>query len=129
MSRLRRGFSLLEVLIATAILALVFAYMSGAIVQGGYFQSKAPIYSQASLLIRGVVLDLEAEYASEGFPENDISNRRCDLPDDTDEAYECEYDLEKLDVDAADLGTMAANLMEQMTANVGEDGSILQDCM
>lgn len=113
-------------LIATAILAIVFSYMAGAIIQGGFLQQKAPIYSQASLLTRGAVLDVEAEYASEGFPENDVSNEHCELPRDAGRDYECEYDLEKLDVDESELGQMAANLLEQLMAGAGDNGSILQ---
>ncbi len=123
---MKRGFSLLEVLIATAILAVIFAVMSGTIISGGFMQAKAPLYTQAALLLRGVVLDLEAEYAAEGFPEEDELGRDCDLPRDAGRDYTCSYDIEKLDIDEGELGEMAANLLEQLTAGVGEQGSILQ---
>ena len=113
-------------MIATAILAVVFAYLSGSIIQGGFLQAKAPLYTQSSLLLRGVVLDLEAEYWTEGFPENAVSNKHCELPRDAGKGFECEYDLEKLDLDQGQLGEMASNMLEQIMGGVGENGSILQ---
>lgn len=119
-----RGFSLLEIMIATAILAIIFAYVSGTVMQGGFFQSKAPIYTQASLLVRGVVLDIEYEYQRDGFPSNDISSKRCELPDGAGDGFECSYDLEKLDVENNDLSGMANEVLEQMLGQ-SEDGNIL----
>ena len=120
------GFSLLEIMVATSILAVVFAYTSGAVIQGGYFQVKAPLLSQASLLVNGVVLDLEEEYRADGFPSNDLTNRRCELPGDFDEQFECTYDLEQLDMDQAQLAEMANKVIENMMAGSGgEDGNLL----
>lgn len=121
----KAGFSLLEILVATSILAVVFAYTSGAVIQGGYFQAKAPLLSQASLLVNGVVLDLEEEYRADGFPSNDLTNRRCELPGDFDEQFQCNYDLEKLDMDQAQLAEMANKVIENMMAGSGEDGNLL----
>jgi prepilin-type N-terminal cleavage/methylation domain-containing protein len=122
----RRGFSLLEILVATAILAIVFAYVSGSVISGGFLQQKAPLYSNAALLIRGAVLDAEASYRKDGFPENDVENERCELPDDIGDGYECEYDVEKLEIEGDELGQMAGQLMENLLAGTGEGGSILQ---
>jgi prepilin-type N-terminal cleavage/methylation domain-containing protein len=121
-----RGFSLLEILIATAVMAVVFSYLSSAFIQGGFFLSKTPRYTQSALLVRGVVLDLEEEYRKEGFPENDLTNRRCEIPRELDDLFSCEYDMEKLDIDAGMLGEMANALIEQLTAGVSENGSMLQ---
>lgn len=121
-----RGFSLLEILIATAILALVFSYLSGAFIQGGYFLAKTPRYTQSAMLMRAVILDLEEEYRQEGFSENDVTNRRCELPRDFDDRFECDYDMEKLDIDAGMLSEMAGTMLEQLTGGVSEKGSILQ---
>ncbi|MFT7622709.1 MAG: prepilin-type N-terminal cleavage/methylation domain-containing protein [Myxococcota bacterium] len=123
---MKRGFSLLEVMIATAILAIIFAVMSGSIISGGFMQAKAPLFTQAALLLDGVVLDLEAEFVEDGFPEDDVEGKDCELPNEAGRDYTCEYDLEKLDIDEAELGEMAGNLLEQLTANVGEEGSLLQ---
>jgi prepilin-type N-terminal cleavage/methylation domain-containing protein len=126
--RVRRGFSLLEILVATAILAIVFSYVSGSVIQSGFFQARAPMYSQAALMIRGVVLDVEAEYREDGFPENDVTNENCELPDDIGDEFECEYDVEKLELEADELGQMAAQLMENLMAGAGDGGeaNILQ---
>ncbi|MFT5429483.1 MAG: prepilin-type N-terminal cleavage/methylation domain-containing protein [Myxococcota bacterium] len=120
----QRGFSLLEIMIATAILAVVFAYVAGTVVQGGYFQAKAPIYTQASLLVRGIVLDVEFEYQRDGFPSNDITAERCELPDGAGDGFECRYDLEKLDIESNDLSGMAQEMLEEMMGS-SEDGNIL----
>ena len=120
------GFSLLEILIATAVMAVMFSYLSSAFIQGGFFLSKTPRYTQSALLVRGVVLDLEEEYRQDGFPENDLTNRRCELPRDLDDVFSCEYDMEKLDIDAGMLGEMASGVLEQLTSGVSEKGSILQ---
>ena len=126
--RVRRGFSLLEILVASAILAIVFSYVSGSVIQSGFFQARAPMYSQAALMIRGVVLDVEAEYREDGFPENDVTNENCELPDDIGDDFECEYDVEKLELEAEELGQMAALLMENLMAGSGDGGeaNILQ---
>jgi prepilin-type N-terminal cleavage/methylation domain-containing protein len=122
----RDGFSLLEIMIATAILAVVFAYTSSAIIQGGYFQSKAPIYTQAAFHVRAVVLDLEAEYARDGFPESSIEDNDCDLPSHAeDRGFSCRYDLEALEVEQAELAAMAGEVMEGLMGQVGDEGNIL----
>ena len=125
-SRTHGGFSLLEVLVATALLAVIFTYVSGAFIQGGMLLSKSPRLTQAALLLRGVVLDVEESYRRDGFPENDVTNRRCELPSDADEDFECQYDLEKLDVEPGDLAEISQGLMEQLKGSVGEGGNILQ---
>jgi len=104
----------------------MFSYLSSAFIQGGFFLSKTPRYTQSALLVRGVVLDLEEEYRQDGFPENDLTNRRCELPRDLDDVFSCEYDMEKLDIDAGMLGEMASGVLEQLTSGVSEKGSILQ---
>lgn len=121
-----KGFSLLEVLIATAILALVFSYLTGGFIQGGYFLAKTPRYTQSSLLIRSVVLDLEEEYRKEGFPENDLTNRNCDLPREAPSEFKCTYDLEKLELDAGQLAEMASGVLESLMSGISEQGSVLQ---
>ena len=123
----REGFSLLEIMIATAILAVVFAYTSSAIIQGGYFQSKAPIYTQAAFHVRAVVLDLEAEYARDGFPEKgSIKDKDCDLPSHAeDRGFSCRYDLEALEVEQSELAAMAGEVMEGLMGQVGDEGNIL----
>lgn len=123
---MRRGFSLLEVLVATAILAIVFTYVSGSFIQGGMLLSQSPRLTQASLLLRGAILDVEEEYRQDGFPSNDVTSRRCELPRDTDEQFECDYDLEKLDLDTGQLGEMAAKALEQIMGQAGDKGSLLQ---
>lgn len=122
----RRGFSLLEVLIALAVLAVVFAAVSGVVTSAGYLMVKAPRFSQAAFMIKGVVLDLEEEYRQDGFPENDLSGRRCELPDHIADGWSCTYDLEKLDIEQQELSEMANQILEQLRGQVGDQGSLLQ---
>ncbi len=104
---------------------MVFAAISGVVTTAGYLMIKAPRFSQAAFMIKGVVLDLEEEYRQEGFPENDLERRRCELPDHVDDGWECRFDLEKLDVDPGELMAKAQELLTQLNDQAGE-GSLLQ---
>ena len=123
---MKRGFTLLEVLIALACLAVIYASVSGIITTSGYLMYKAPRFSQAALMLRGVILDLEEHYNLEGFPSNDVSRKRCELPDHAGDGWECRYDLEQMDIENNDLSQMAAELMESLYGQVGDQGNILQ---
>ena len=122
----RRGFSLLEVMVAAAVLAILFAMASWAFVSDAYELSEAPLEADAALLVRGVVLDLEEHYSKEGFPENTLTDRSCELPREFERAYECHYDLERLDIDQAELASMAAGVLESMTQGMSDEANILQ---
>lgn len=104
-----RGFTLLEVLIAIAMLALAFVAIgsadSVAILHGSRFHG----LTTAALLMRGVVMDIEAEYQEEGFPTNTLDGRRCDVPRPFSKQFKCEYNLIALEFDPGEL----ASLVEQ----------------
>ncbi len=118
-----RGFSLLEVLVAVALLAVVFTYVSGSFVQGGLFLAKTPRLAQAALLMRGAVLDIEEEARQDGFPENDVEGKDCKLPAELDDDYSCTYDLEKLDLDEGQIAEMSGQVLEQIMAAVSGSGA------
>lgn len=109
----RRGFTLLEVMIALAILAILMAAISGA--QGSSLLHGARVYNltTATQLIDGVVLDLEEEYRLDGFPENSLEGRDCELPDGFDR-FRCDYDLLAMDVSVDNI----SSLSEQATSLV-----------
>ena len=107
-TRGHRGFTLLEVMIALAILAFLMAAISTA--QGSSLLHGARVYnlSTATQLIDAVVMDIEEEYRLDGFPENSLENRDCDLPRGFDR-FECEYDLVALDVSAENVSSLVGN--------------------
>jgi len=56
----------------------------------------------AALLVRGIVMDIEEEYRIDGFPENTVTHD-CDLPSYLDKTFDCEYELERMDLDMAQI--------------------------
>jgi prepilin-type N-terminal cleavage/methylation domain-containing protein len=91
-ARRRRGFTLLEVMLAMGLLAFVLGAVLSA--QGTALIHGARVYnmSMAANLMHSLVLDLEEQYRLEPFPENSLEGRSCELPDGFDQ-FECEYDL------------------------------------
>ncbi len=93
------GFSLLEMMVAIAVLAVAMT----AIMSAQQASMNATIMIKrgqtAAMLMRGLVYDIEEEYRIEGFPENSIEDRDCEVPDDFDKIYECSYSLERLDLE------------------------------
>jgi len=122
------GLSLMEVMVAVAILAVMMSVVMGIFVQGGMLMAKQPKEFQASLLVRGAVLDIEEEYRIDGFPENEIEEG-LDCPNMPSEAedlgYECKYDLEKLDFDVTELHEMAQSTMQWLEEQVGGEGQLI----
>jgi prepilin-type N-terminal cleavage/methylation domain-containing protein len=110
----RRGFTLLEVMIAMAILAFLMAAISST--QGSSLLQGARVYNltTATQLLDSIVLDLEEEYRLEGFPENSLEDRKCDVPREF-RAFTCHYDLLALDVGADNISALG----QQATETVG----------
>ncbi len=132
-----RGFTLLEVMIALAILAFLMAAISSA--QGSSLLHGARVYNltTATQLVDGVVMDLEEEYRLDGFPDNSLEGRGCDLPRGFDR-FDCEYDLLGLDIttddfsgqgEAATQMVQSSGLMQMLTgmAGGGADPNMMED--
>ncbi len=67
----KRGFSLLEVMVALAILSLAFMTMVGINANSYQASAYARQITVATLLARGKMLDVERELQKDGFPESD----------------------------------------------------------
>lgn len=109
-----RGFSLLEVMVALAILAFLMAAITST--QGTSLMHGARVYNltTATQLVDGVVMGLQEEYEQEGFPENTIEEEDCELPEGHDE-FDCEYDLKALEVkqeNISSMGEQASSMVE-----------------
>lgn len=109
-----RGFTLLEVMVAMAILAFLMAAISST--QGSSLLQGARVYnlSTATQLLDTVILDIEEEYRLEGFPENSLEDRDCDLPDGFDK-FTCSYDLVSLTMEAENINMMGSEATENVT--------------
>ena len=105
------GFTMLEVMVALAILAVSLAAIAGAHNASGLGEIRSHKLFIASQLMKGIVLDIEEEYQVEGFPENDRENEDCEVPDPWDRTYDCEYSLEGLETDSEVLGQLAQSGM------------------
>ena len=109
-----RGFTLLEVMVALAILAFLMTAISAT--QGSSLLHGARVYnlSTATQLLDTVILDLEEEYRLEGFPENALEDRDCELPDGFDR-FSCAYDLVGLEMDADSINVMGSEATQNVT--------------
>ncbi len=105
----RAGFSLLEMMIALAIMAGAFAAIAGANNASSVGTVRSYRVVVAAELMRGIVLDIEEEYQVDGFPENDREGQDCDVPAPWDRVFTCTYDLVGLDADA--------DVMSELTNN------------
>ncbi|MBM4353989.1 MAG: type II secretion system protein [Deltaproteobacteria bacterium] len=93
------GSPLLEMMVAIAVLAIAMtAIMSAqqASMQGSVLIKRG---QAAALLMRSIIFDIEEEYKLEGFPENALEDRDCDVPEPFDDLYKCRYDLKRLDLE------------------------------
>lgn len=118
---MRRGFSLLEVMVALMILSMSFMAISA--LQTTTITMNATVHrtTTASHLLHWAMTDLEIEFAREGFPSNSITGRDCDLPNDFRD-YSCSYDLLQMDItpeqvselSMASMGSMFGGNMENL---------------
>jgi general secretion pathway protein I len=95
----QQGFSLLEMMVAIAVLAVAMTAIMSAqqASMGATLMIKRG--QAAAMLVRAIVFDIEEEYKEEGFPENSITERDCEVPEPFDDLFECEYDLKRLELD------------------------------
>lgn len=100
-----QGFSLIEVLVALGILGFLMSGVLGS--SGGTAMQAVEVLNvtTATQLVESVVLDLEEEYRLDGFPTNQLEDRKCELPRGF-ETFDCTYDLLALEIGADNLGAL-----------------------
>lgn len=124
-----QGFSLVEALVAIALLASVMAAVSTSQGDSIYRGIEVMNLTSATELIETVVLDIEEEYRTDGFPTNQLENKACDefLPKGYD-SFKCEYDLLELDVNNENMSALGAEANEKISGSslmntfCGQDG-------
>lgn len=114
------GFSLLEMMVAIAVLAVALLAITSAQQSSINNAFRVQRGQAAALLMRAVVLDVEEEYRIDGFPENSITGRECEVPDDFDDMFECEYDLERFDLEPSEIQA----LVDQSFGGLMGDGGL-----
>ncbi len=95
-----------------AILAIAFVAIGGADSAAILHGSRYHGVTTAAMLMRGAVMDIEAEYQEEGFPSNTLINRRCELPRPFNRRFSCSFDLERLEMDPAEMQTLVEQGVE-----------------
>ena len=109
-----RGFTLLEILMAMAILAFALAVISSSSSSSAIYSRRVYSSTAAALLLRGVVLDIEESYRKDGFPTNDVTGHDCDLPKPYEKRFACSYDLIGLNLDDSAIADMTQQSQEML---------------
>jgi prepilin-type N-terminal cleavage/methylation domain-containing protein len=110
--RAQAGFTLLEILIAMAILAFALAVISASASSSAIYGRRVYSSTTAALLLRGVLLDIEESYRKDGFPSNDLEGRDCELPKAYARHFTCEYDLIGLNLDEGQIADLTGSAQE-----------------
>lgn len=110
-----RGFTLLEVLVAMAVLAIGLTVITASSTASAIHARRVYRSTVAALLMRGTVLDIEEKYRKDGFPTNDVTGKDCDLPKAYARQFKCSYDLIGLNLDDAAISDMTTQANEMLT--------------
>ena len=110
-----RGFTLLEVLIAMAILAFALTIITAGASSSAVFSKRVYRSTAAALLLRGAVLDIEEKYRKDGFPTNDVNGKDCELPKVYAKQFKCTYDLIGLNLDDGMISDITGRAQQSLT--------------
>lgn len=111
----RRGFTLLEVLIAMAVLAFALTIITAGASSSAVFSKRVYRSTAAALLLRGAVLDIEEKYRKDGFPTNDVNGKDCELPKVYSRQFKCTYDLIGLNLDDGMISDVTSRAQQSLT--------------
>ncbi len=103
-----KGFTLMEMMVAIAVLSVALIAIMGAqqaSLNGSLLVQRG---QAAGLAMRPIILAIEEEYKREGFPENSLSDRTCEVPEEYERWFECRYNLERLDLDASQMSELVS---------------------
>lgn len=123
-----QGFTLLEVMVALAILAVALAAISYANNAAISQIARITRMTTAAFLMEGVVNDIHAYYQRKGFPSNSLEDKGCELPKDFEGIFDCRYDLKAINLKPDEIqgmvqaGINAAMGMEVPHEKQGEGG-------
>ncbi len=110
-----RGFTLLEVLVAMAILAFALTIITAGASSSAVFSKRVYRSTAAALLLRGAVLDIEEKYRKDGFPTNDVNGKDCELPKVYARQFKCSYDLIGLNLDDGMISDITSRAQQSLT--------------
>ncbi|PKN55925.1 MAG: hypothetical protein CVU56_18815 [Deltaproteobacteria bacterium HGW-Deltaproteobacteria-14] len=126
----RRGFSLIEVMVAMGLLASLIVGVAASQGDAMYRAVEVMNLTRATQVIEGVVMNIEEEYRTDGFPTNQVEARDCgDMLPRGFEVFDCEYDLLMLEVSGDAVQAMGADAMEKVNSSAlmntfcGPDGA------
>jgi len=115
--RSQRGFSLIEVLVAMAILAFLMAAVSANSGDSMARSVEVMNLTRAVQLVESIVLDIEEEYRLEGFPTNQVTGRTCEVAKELSAQFDCEYDLFFLDSGGDGASTLGSEANDNVNAS------------
>lgn len=124
MSRLHRGFTLLEVLVAIAILGLSLTAILSA--QTGLFASLTftEHISIATGLVRCKMSELELKMGREGFPLLDVQDEGTCCGDETPKAYKCKWKIDKVILPPPPTSSQLSSSLSTSLSGLGPLGAI-----
>ena len=118
------GFTLLEVMVALAILAMSLGAITFANNSSMLQLAATNRMIEASFLLEGVVEDIQSYYESNGFPTNSIEGRQCELPPDMADSFNCNYDLDAIELTPDAITALAQAGTESLISALQGEGNM-----
>lgn len=114
-----RGFTLLEVMLALAILALALGAITYANNAATSQVARITRMTTASFLMEGIVNDIHSYYVRQGFPTNSLEDRPCEVPRDFERDFTCRFDLKAVEMTPDQVQEIAQAALQQWMGGGG----------